>query len=495
LDLTETSPQAIDTNPPPRAKRGKALGVVILLLLAVGGVAGGAEAYTWYKNHQPILITSAQLVGDVDEVTVDVPGEVDHVLVRPGDLVRPGTLLATLKNPALAAELQSAQKDDQEAQLAAASTQAQPLPPSLSGSMPALPRRPLPPVSSLPSAAPAPNPANTHLQADDSSSKRAVDTQQLIADQAGAALKSAQADADAAKSQLDSVSAPVESLQSNLDLAKTQRDKFKGLYGDGIISRKEFEVKQAAVDSAQAAVDDAQKTVKDATDAVTQATAALQAANVSNALVSKKLADLTAHYNHVHGLLAAMPAATTPAPGAVLIPPMPRVTMPPPLGFANGPASQPHGLSPMRVDFDQPKHDQAQTHLQAVAERLATAQAQVKALALAAPGEGVVVAVNLKLGQLVSELHKIAVTVAHPTTFHVLATVPHDQALRLKKGMFCSVTISTLPKVVFPGTVTGFLSPGSQLQPALVEIGLDSPATLLLEQPPGTRVSVEVRPI
>ena len=491
-------PTPIETVPTP-AKRPKTLKVVAWLV-AIGAFSALASAsFRWYANHQPILTNDAQLTGDTDRITIDAPGQVDQILVKAGDSVKTGQLLASLQNPSLATELASAQKDVQAAQQAEQTTQAQVLPPSLTGTMPVIPKTPLPPVAPA-TATLVPNPQQSSLEKDDADSKSAVDAQKKLVDQAALDLKAAQSDADAAKSKLDAANGPIESLQANLDLAKAQQTKFQGLYNDGIISRKEFQNKQDEVTKDQSALDDAQKAVADASTEVTRTTAAVQAATVANALASKKLDDLTAHYNHVHGVLAALPK-TVPGPAQPVIPARPvivaqkpRIPMPPALGDDYPRMAAPRGLSPMRVDFNQPKHDLAQEKLQGATDRLNSIQSQLNALKLLAPADEMVEAVDIKFGDRIQQTPKVAFTMVRPETYHIVAHIPHSQALRIKQGMFCAVTLSTLPKIVFGGAVNGFLDAGTPNQAATVEIVFHNPPTLLLQQPPGTRAAIEIRP-
>lgn len=86
---------------------------VWLLVLACIAVLGGAGAWYWWQqqlNALPpgIAMTNGRLEAEQVEIAAKYPGRVDAVLVKEGDMVHAGQVLARMETTELEAQLQAA---------------------------------------------------------------------------------------------------------------------------------------------------------------------------------------------------------------------------------------------------------------------------------------------------------------------------------------------------------------------------------------------------
>ncbi len=467
-------------------------------LLSVAGVlALAAVSVAWvavdrYEASHALVTSQAVSVSEESSPAISTTtGTVKQILVKPGDQVKAGQLVAIVSDPQLEIAAQKAQQDLADAQKQSVATQAAPMPPTIVGKAPSLGSvQPLPklPVLKAPANTTAvPIPAEV-LEAQAKKDKASGLVRQLESTVQVAATKvsAAKMDLAAANQEAEAARAPVEELQNNLDLAKTKRDKYQSLYSQGIISRVEFQNTQADVDAAQTALDEANKQVAD-----TAATVKDRQADLTNdqALLAGLQGQLTAAQK-------AYEAIKTPAPPApAQIPPMlaprpatetstfiaPQVKPKFPATLAPAP-----GLVPLGVAFSPTAHVAAQDQVLKLKKVLDdTLTALKNAEEVRAATDGVVGTVSLNARQMVNRGDTI-LTIARPETTQAVVALPHTDALRVKKGEQCQLALVANPQAKFSGIVTGFKTPEE------VEVKITGNPQGLGQLPAGTPLSASI---
>jgi multidrug resistance efflux pump len=276
-------------------------------------------------------------------------------------------------------------------------------------------------------------------------------------------------------------------------MAKEKHDKFQGLYNDGIISRLEFQQKQNDLDNAQSNLDQATQSSA-AADAHAKAkqkslasdTNTLQAAQTVLKSDQANLAKLDDDFKKL--------SASSPVQNSVTLVPTP---MPPILSHHVGRFPMPRlkappaSLAPVKIDFQAGKHDEAQTKVQKAQAAVDQIKRELAACQVVALTDGAVSKLNFKSGDAITK-NAVLLTLMKPASQRVIATFPHDQALRIKYGQRCDVEFRKFPNQVFAGQVASFLDSGNAVKPAKVEILIPQRSTILSMLPPGTAGTVHV---
>ncbi len=465
------------------------------ICLVVLGASTWIGIERWTSSRADIRIEGATVLTDESTTNASLPGKVKQILVKPGDRVTRGQVVALLDDAALLAVVKQDQLALDKAQKEALATQAAILPPPIIGSLPAAsPKRSAKAergpdskdlISPKGNGQALPAPANGARKAHAASVIRQVEEARQ---QANDHLKAAQADLSAATQEAQAARAPMDGLQGNLEMAKSQREKFQDLYNQGIISRQEFQNKQADVDAAQVAVDQAQKQIADADTAVKQRQSEVDSIN-------KGVQALTAQLQASEKQFASIPVAAPPPQSVQPVAPpaplpsggaVPRSERVRPLGPAMG-------LMPVRVAFPEALHKVAQDKVAAAQAELAKAQALLKSAQIVADSDGVVSSVEIQPGQMVLAGQTV-VTIAKPGSTRVEAFVVHRDALRVHKGEQCTVGVPGARSVRLPGLVDHFVTPGNEATPAKIEIKVLGPTEQLTALPEGTKLSVVIHP-
>ncbi|HLY65885.1 MAG TPA: HlyD family efflux transporter periplasmic adaptor subunit, partial [Chloroflexota bacterium] len=408
----------------------------------------------WQAAHADVFTNRATVVIDTSRVEAGLPGTVKQVLVKPGDEVKLGQVVALLDDSNLQAAVTADKLALDEAQKEAQATSAAILPPAVMGALPK-PAKPvlIQPLKPLPKARremPAVAAADLAKKAHAASMLRQLDaSKELAADH----LKAAQADLTAANEEAQAAQAPLEGLQSNLDMAKAQVEKFQDLYNQGIISRVEFQNKQADADAAQAAVDQAKKQISDAQTAVQQRQAEVDASQANLQSLTKQWQDQQKIYQSIK--------VDDQAPSPIASPP----PIPGPPSLKAVPIGPPMGLAPVRVAFPQALHDAAQAKVMAAQAALTKDMARLDGAKILAMASGQVVSVAVHTGQTVTSGETV-VTLAQPKTTRVVAELSHHDALRVRRGETVTLTPVGAPRVRIPGVVYTFLQSGGAAAPA-----------------------------
>ena len=448
-----------------------------------------------------IVTNDVSITEQTDEVRSPLTGTLKQIFVKPGEAVKSGQLLAVVDNPSLDAALQHAQNEVAVAQKEALATQAAVLPPPLIGSPPppvslpvqSLPTLPLPRLGrrSGKVTALAPAPVETPAMAAAMAQKQKLESlvKQLgsIFQQASDKVKAAKTDLAASTQEAETARAPLDGLQTNLDMAKSQRDKFQSLYSQGIISRLEFQNKQADVDAAQTALDEAQKQVTDADASVKLRQTDVDADQKLLNTLSVNLLKAQKQLASIH--LPVPPPATDVKPG----PPIPVTLMPPTLP-ASGPLPKvfrlkhpiaPPAFAPIGVAFSPEKHAEAQAHLVALQAAVLKAKEALKGEEVRATEDGILGSINQRLGQTVTAQQALF-TIGRPATAFVVLAVPRESATNVRVGQLCQISVASDPQERFSGTVAGFISPGSADELAKIKVTLQGKPDALVQLPKGT---------
>lgn len=472
--------------------------------MVVVGIAAGTATAVGYRNVRPaesdLVTEAAGVVVDRVPVSPARAGTVETVLVKPGQTVKAGDLVAVLDDHALQASIQADQKALQDAQKETVATGAAILPPAVTGTLPPpieLPTTPLPaiaPVEGPLLAAPntsAPDPAVVAATAKKALAQKALlqanAEESVLSDQ----LAAAKADLAAATQQDQFSRTSLESAQAGLDMAKTELDKFRDLYNQGIISRYEFQQKQADFDAANAAATAAQKQSTDADaaiklrqDTVDKDQKLLDDATTKVAS-AKKMAD---------SIVVPAPRPVVQQAAAEPIVALPKPVMPPPLPAAGPLAKRDAAVAfaPVGVAFSPVLHAKAQSQLKVAQATLSKDLEALQETRIVAPADGFVASVEAKPGDKADPAEPI-LTVMRPVTARVIATLPHSSALRVRPGAACVIQLVEHPQERFAGTVDRFVGPVGPVSQVEIQVGPDAAA--LGSLPAGTplRVTIHTR--
>jgi multidrug resistance efflux pump len=499
--VSDLSLRNADSNPSEvtagRQKKSSVGPKIAILLLGCGSLAafGGLK---WQAAHRELQAQSVEIVADTAEVNAPVAGTVQQLLVKPGQAVKSGDLLAVVISPELVEKYRQA-----EAHLAAAkkqdtTTEAAILPPHIEGNLiPSGPAFNLNSIKPLPTSGPISGQAPSSM-ASPTASPAAQKVARLTTDVSDAekmvsqctdTLQAMQADLDAAQSASQPQALPLDDLKSAVELAKSKRDKFQGLYNDGIISRAEFQQKQNDLDAAQSNLDQATQTANSGQGKIKSKQDDLD-------LAKKALAASKANLAKQQQLLAKAQMDAKNAPITIAAPKFPIAFLPPKppkklfLPHFKLPAPS---VTPLSVVFSPDKHVQAEHAVLLATTNLQLVIDQLKGCRLVAPSDGSISKVEVREGQPVDTKSPI-LEIMQPSTQRIVASFPHSTALRIRYGQSCRVTFDSMPHRVFAGQVSRFLDNGSAGKPAKLEISLPDELSVLADVPAGTGTHVSVLP-
>jgi multidrug resistance efflux pump len=473
-----------------------AVGFLSLLVIVTSLCVG---VWRWRVSHAVVVASSAEVVADTSTVSTEVDGAVKQVLVKSGQTVKRGQILAIIDNPELVHRYTAAENALAAAKKLDTSTQAAIIPPPIVGNIQANgPPLNLQTLKPLPQAAPgepaSPIPGQS-TEAESLPNKRVAKAEanlrlaQTASAQCAQQLESSQAALEAAQSDLSSQSVPLEALKTTVELTKAKRDKFQGLYDDGIISRSEFQQKEKEYETAQSNVDDANKAIQTAQDQVnskqSDETKAAKAAQMAQTDLAncQSLLDKT--------------KATSPKSHAKPLP-KPLISISPEIRHRQKPfvphfGVAPPPIAPLNLQFSPDNHLQAQTQEEEAASNLKTLGEELRACQIVAPGDGTISDIKILAGQNVTAKTPI-LSLTKPASQRIVATFPYRQALRIHNGQKCEVAFGTLPHQMFMGRIACFLDSGNPTHDSKVEILLPDRMDVLSTMPSGTATQVRVLP-
>jgi multidrug resistance efflux pump len=491
----------LQAEPTVHRQKKSSLALKIALPLIGLGAVGLFGWLRWSQAHRALPAESARIVAEIEAVDAPLAGTVQQLLVKPGQRVKAGDLVALVANPDLVKRYQEAETHLENAKKLDTTTQAAIVPPHLDGNLissgPPVDfsmLKPLPTAGPVSTRNPAVSNSSSQTEKVAALQSQVANAEKIVA-QCTDTVQAVQADVDAAQSSAQSQGSPMEDLKSAVEMAKSKRDKFQGLYNEGIISRSEFQQKQAELDTAQANLDQAaqgaasaQSKVKAKQDDLDQAKSALASAQqnldqqqrlLAKALTTEKLAATSSPLPKSPQPLFVRPEIRPPSLRGKLR--QPRFSMIAPK------------VAPLSVIFSPDKHLHAENEVTVASRNLQTIADELKGCRIVAPTDGTVSAIDVREGQAI-ELKSPILEIMRPASERVEATFSHAEALRIRYGQACLVSFDFLPHRKFAGTVARFLDAGSKSSPATLEIALSDQTVLLAGIPLRTGAHVEVLP-
>ncbi|MGL4882825.1 MAG: HlyD family secretion protein [Waterburya sp.] len=226
--------------PKPQRRSGR-LRLLVPLALLLLGLGGGVYYYFLNQSEDNDLELSGRIEGYETDVGAKVGGKIESIVLREGDRVKQGQVIAQLDDAELKAQLEGAK-----ARFNAAQQQV--------------------------------NQARLQLDVIQSQIQEAQLNLRQSSDNATGKINQAQARVAAAQAELAQTQAQVQQAKAEKQLAQVDRDRYQSLVQNGVIPQQQFDQSKTKLDTAQAnlqanlaAVDAAQKQVNVAEGELTQA--------------------------------------------------------------------------------------------------------------------------------------------------------------------------------------------------------------------------------
>jgi HlyD family secretion protein len=221
---------------------------ILLAIIAIAGVG-----YFGWRQFAPapvptVLRVSGRIEADETDIGAKTGGRVTQILVKEGDFIKKGQVIALIQDEEVDQQLQvaiaqvnSAKQDEAQAKLEI-------------------------------------NIAESRIQEAQANLAQSKADSQGRVSQAASTVAASQAQVDQAQAQVVQAQSEIKRAQSELKLALTNRDRYASLVSQGVIPRQQFDQAQTNADTAQAALETARASQVARVAAVKTAQRQLQAA-------------------------------------------------------------------------------------------------------------------------------------------------------------------------------------------------------------------------
>lgn len=424
--VEEPNPKSVPAKGAPRPTWLRVLIVAaVLAAFVVGGVVG---LRYWHFSTTHVSTDNATLCGDVVQISPQVSGTVERVLVRDNQLVEAGQLLVVLDDDTYRASVVQA-----EANLKASIAQAQGAGVSVSL------------ASETGNAQISQAEAGVSQAADAIGSAQAdVARVRAAVEQAKANAKSAQANATTARAQIDAAKAGIHAAEADAEAAKAelgrlQRDneRYQGLYSRGSVSSQ-------VADQAAVAAKTAQTRVEAAAQQVNVAKSKLSAAEAGYMAAKEQSAAANTGIDQAEAQLQAVKKGTQQAQS--------RHTQ------AIAQLAQAE-TAPKQVSLNQTAATQARARVEQARAALETAKLQLSYTRIYAPVKGRVSKKTVQQGALVQPgCPLMSVVPPPPQNIWVVANYKETQMTNVHPGQRAEVRVDGFPGRLFNARVDSVAS-------------------------------------
>lgn len=247
----------------------------LIPLVALLGIAGVGVRYNFLTPTEPTQIElSGRIEGYETDIGTTVPGRVEAITVREGDRVTRDQIVAQLDDDELEARLRGTQ-------------------------------------AKLESARQEKQQARSQIEVIQSNIREMQLSRQQAQNNSEGRVEEAQANLETAMAQLEQAKAQKKEARSRLQLAKVDRDRFQGLWEQGVVPKQRYEQAQTEWESLQATVEARESAVNAAQRQVNVAKGILRQAKTSSLdpeIFTEKLAGLRQQLNQARSRLEAAQA-------------------------------------------------------------------------------------------------------------------------------------------------------------------------------------------
>ncbi|MHB8635735.1 MAG: HlyD family secretion protein [Fimbriimonadaceae bacterium] len=460
-EQTDRSPSAPNGAPTSNGTPKPKIALIVVLLLVL---VGAVFAYrTWSFNQSHAATDDSQVAADSVDVSPQVGGTVEKVLVADNQLVKQGDLLVQIDDRSLVATLAGAEAnlDAAIAQAKGAGVtvnltretgsaqihQAEGVVAQADAGISSAQSDVLKAQASIAGAQADQGSAQANIAASESG----VATANAAVRRARAALKGAQAVVDSARAQVKASDAVVATAQANADFTEKDAARYQSLVGQGAVSHQEADAKQAAADSAAASLEAARQQADVARAGLLQRQAELASAEDSVSAAQAGVRQARADVAVSHSKRAASDAAYRSALAQ-------RQASADAVRNARARAAQAQGqlaqaqTSGTSVDVSQTAKLQATAKVEQARAAVEEAKLQLSYTKIYAPRSGRVTKKNVDVGQILQAGSPI-LTLVDESSVWVVANFKETQMPGIHVGNHVDIEIDAVPNHTYSGVV------------------------------------------
>ncbi len=444
-------------------RRGTILGMVLIGILLVGGVGGGAYLHEASRHE---TTDDAFLTADITQVAPQVSGTVTRVLVKDNQYVHAGDLLVQLNDDTYRTAVSQAQanldvaiaqaqgagisvaltNETGDAQIAQAQGGLAQVDSSISGANADLGR--------VDAGVAKANAGTREASASISIADAAVVVAQVNKEKAQAALQSADAQLATARANIGVAQAGVNAAAATA--SKTQRDaeRYANLLAQGAISKSQADSAKAAADVAAAQLESARKGVEMAQDAVTAREADVASARkqiaAADAAIVQAQAQLLQTKEHLGSVQADVKQAKAQRQTAIDAISQAKAHRVQALGQLQQASTKPH-----QVALSASSRAQAQARIVQARAALQAARLQLKYTRIVAPVDGLVSNKTVAIGALVEPGTPLLALVQSDAVW-VVANFKETQLAHIRSGQPVDIDVDAIDGRTYHGHVDSF---------------------------------------